>query len=70
MQLSFYLYSYYSFLFDPVALVLTSFDRLELHLVPAILFAAGIAVDAGAHGSRVLEPAARGPLLSARTAAG
>jgi hypothetical protein len=50
MQALFYLYSYYCFLFDPVPLVLTSFDRLELHLVPAILLASGIALDAGAHG--------------------
>lgn len=70
MQLAFYLYSYYSFLFDPVPLVLTSFDRLELHLVPAILFASGIALDAGVHCPRALEPAACGPLLPARAAAG
>jgi len=63
MQLAFYLYSYYSFLFDPVPLVLTSFDRLELHLVPAILFAAGIALDAGAHGSRAPELAASGAMV-------
>jgi hypothetical protein len=63
MQLAFYLYSYFSFLFDPVPLVLTSFDRLELHLVPAILFASGIALDAGAHGSRAPELTARGAMV-------
>jgi hypothetical protein len=45
MQSLFYLYSYYSFRFDPVPLVLASFDRLELHLVPAILLASGMALD-------------------------
>ncbi|HEV3073612.1 MAG TPA: hypothetical protein VHB47_04270 [Thermoanaerobaculia bacterium] len=63
MQLAFYLYSYYSFLFDPVPLVLTSFDRLELHLVPAILFASGIALESGAHGSRAPELAASGAMV-------
>jgi hypothetical protein len=45
LQLSFYLFSYFSFQSDPVPLVLASFDRLELHLVPAILLASGIALD-------------------------
>jgi hypothetical protein len=45
LQLLFYLYVYAAFLFDPVPLVITSFDRLELHLLPAILLATGIALD-------------------------
>jgi hypothetical protein len=45
MQWLFYLYAYYAFLFDPVPLILSSFDRLELHLVPAILLGSGMALD-------------------------
>ena len=45
MQLLFYLYAYFSFLFDPIPLVITSFERFELHLVPTILLAAGIGLD-------------------------
>jgi hypothetical protein len=54
MQMAFYLYAYYCFQFDPVPLVLNSFDRLELHLVPAILLASGIALDPRATESGIL----------------
>jgi hypothetical protein len=45
LQLLFYLYVYFSFPYDPVPLVITSFERLQLHLLPAILVAAGIALE-------------------------
>jgi len=45
MQVLFYLYAYFAFLFDPVPLILTTFDRLELHVIPAILLGAGVALD-------------------------
>lgn len=45
LQLLFYLYVYFSFRYDPVPLVITSFERLQLHLLPAILIAAGIALE-------------------------
>jgi hypothetical protein len=45
LQLSFYLYVYFSFRFDPSPLVIASFDRLELHLLPPLLLASGIALD-------------------------
>jgi hypothetical protein len=45
LQLAFYMYVYFSFRFDPVPLVITSFDRLELHLLPPLLLASGIALD-------------------------
>ncbi|HVT61411.1 MAG TPA: hypothetical protein VHR45_23810 [Thermoanaerobaculia bacterium] len=44
-QVVFYLYVYFSARVDPVALVLTSFPRLALHLLPAILTGAAIVLD-------------------------
>lgn len=55
MQMAFYLYAFYCFQFDPVPLVLNSFDRLELHLVPAILLASGVAIDPWTTKSGIVE---------------
>jgi len=44
LQLLTYLYAYYAVAGDPVPLVITTFERLQLHLIPAILLACGIAI--------------------------
>jgi hypothetical protein len=44
-QLLFYLQVYFSVRIDPVALVMTSFARLVLHLLPVVLTGAAIAVE-------------------------
>jgi hypothetical protein len=45
LQLVFYLQVYFSVRIDPVALVMTSFARLVLHLLPVVLTGAAIAVE-------------------------
>jgi hypothetical protein len=45
LQLLFYLYVYLSVRVDPVALIVTSFSRLILHVLPAVLTGAIIAID-------------------------
>ncbi|HVR07385.1 MAG TPA: hypothetical protein VMW75_05010 [Thermoanaerobaculia bacterium] len=45
LQLLFYLYVYLSVRVDPVALVAASFSRLVLHVLPAVLVGAVIALD-------------------------
>jgi hypothetical protein len=45
LQLLCFLCIYFSFLSDPTPLIVESFDRLELDLLPAILLASAIALD-------------------------
>ncbi len=53
LLLACYIGAFLAFRWDPVQLlILTSFDRLELHLIPAILVAAGIALDPAAARAR------------------
>ena len=53
LQLLFYLYVYLSVRFDPVPLVAASFPRLVMHLLPAALTGAAIALERPAGGARV-----------------
>ncbi len=46
LQLLFYLYVYLSVRFEPVPLVVASFARLVLHVLPAVLTGGAIALDA------------------------
>ena len=61
LQLLFYLYVYLSVRIDAVALVRSSFPRLVLHLLPAVLIAAAVVLD---------RPAARGVTGTGSGAAG
>jgi hypothetical protein len=71
IQLLFYLYVYLSVRIDAVMLVQASFQRLVLHLLPAVLTGAAIALEhrSTAAGGRLTEVAGPGPTTARRSGA-